>query len=173
MKSILRITILLGALIAALPGQSAAAEGRPLVVVGWVEHITLGVEGVPINAKIDTGATTSSLHATNLRWSKRDSGEWLAFDVAGEDGKTTRFERKLVRIISIKQHGGGPPEQRPTVIIGVCVGNIYRLTEVSLADRTGFDYRFLVGRSFLSGFFAADSARIYTVEPRCGQAVRQ
>lgn len=144
-----------------------------MTVVGWIENVTLGVQRVPIKAKLDTGATISSLHAINLRRFARDSGEWLAFDVAGEDGKTTHFERKLVRIISIKQHGGGPPEKRPTVIIGVCLGNIYRLTEVSLADRTGFDYRFLVGRSFLNGFFAADSARIYTVEPRCEQAARQ
>lgn len=169
----MRIAILLCALLAVQPGRAAAAEARPVTVVGWVEHITLGAERVPINAKIDTGATISSLHATDLRRSKRDSGEWLAFDVAGEDGKTTHFERKLVRVISIKQHGGAPPEQRPTVIIGVCLGNVYRLTEVSLADRTGFDYRFLVGRNFLSGFFAADSARTYTVEPRCGQTARQ
>ena len=170
MKSTLRFAVMLGVLIAALPGRSAAGE-EP-AVIGWVERITLGVEGVPINAKVDTGATTSSLHAANLRWFTRDSGEWVAFDVVGTDGKTRHFERKLVRIIRIRQHGGVAPEERPTVIVGVCLGNIYRLTEVSLADRTGFDYPFLVGRNFLSGHFAVDSKRTYTVAPGCRQAGR-
>ena len=167
-----RFAILLCALLGAYPWQSAAAKGA-VTVVGWIEHVTLGAEGVPIKAKLDTGATTSSLHATNLRWSARDSGDWVAFDVVGEDGKMTHFERKVVRIASIKRSGGGPAQKRPTVIIGVCLGHSYRLTEVNLSDRTGFNYKLLVGRKFLSGLFAVDSALTSTVEPRCKPGLAQ
>jgi len=173
MKSKMRIAVLLYAFIAALPGRSAAAEGPAVTVVGWIERVSLGVERVRVKAKLDTGATTSSLHASDLRWSVRDDGDWVAFEVVGEDGKTVHFERKVVRIASIKQRGGRPPQKRPTVIIGVCLGNSYRLTEVNLVDRAGFNYQFLVGRKFLSGLFAVDSALTSTVEPGCGQAGTQ
>ena len=173
MKSIMRIAILLCALLGAFPGPSAAAKGRAVTVVGWIEHVTLGPEGVLIKAKLDTGATTSSLHASDLRWSARDDGDWVAFDVVGEDGQKAHFERKVARIASIKRSGGGPVQKRPTVMIGVCLGNIYRLTEVTLADRRDFNYEFLVGRKFLIGHFAVDSALTYTVEPRCKPGLAQ
>lgn len=154
----------LGALFAV--ATSVVAETQ---IVGWVERIRLGEEGVILSAKLDTGADTSSLHATKVRWFDRDGSQWVAFEVKGEDGRTVTFERKVTRIAEIKRRAGGEPLRRPTVLIGVCLGRFYRVAEVNLADRTRFSQPFLVGRSFLRHQFAVDSGRTNTIEPECRQ----
>jgi hypothetical protein len=153
-------------------GLLAACMGLPLplaaevTVVGWIERVKLGLEGLVLSAKLDTGADTSSLHASDIRWYVRDDGDWVAFDVVNEKGEKVRFERKVLRIARVRRMGGGV-QKRPTVLMGVCLGKVYKVTQVTLADRTGFAYEFLVGRRFLAGDFAVDSARTYTVEPEC------
>ena len=56
--------------------------------------------------------------------------------------------------------------------MGMCLGNVYRVTEVNLADRSRFKQPVLVGRNFLAGHFAVDSARMRTVEPDCAELAR-
>ncbi|MBI2293303.1 MAG: ATP-dependent zinc protease, partial [Betaproteobacteria bacterium] len=70
------------------------------------------------------------------------------------------------RMARVKKAAGGV-QNRPTVLLGVCLGNTYRVTEVNLTDRTGFKLPFLVGRSFLANRFAVDSSRTDTLEPAC------
>ncbi len=156
---------LLAAIVAAAPGQAATAS---ITTVGWIEDVMLGDEGVRVAAKLDTGALTSSLHATDVRWTTKTDGDWVSFDVVGVDGARVRFERKVVRISRIKPASGGS-EKRPVVLMGVCLGRVHRVTEVNLTDRSGFNYEFLVGRRFLSAHFAVDSARTRTIEPACAQ----
>jgi hypothetical protein len=69
-------------------------------------------------------------------------------------------------VARVKKAAGGV-QDRPIVMLGVCLGNTYRVTEVNLTDRTGFKLPFLVGRSFLAERFAVDSSRTDTVEPSC------
>lgn len=148
---------------------SAGAEPR---VAGWIERIRLGDEGIVVNAKLDTGALTSSLHAADVRWFKRDGEDWVAFDVTEEGGRTARFERKVVRISRIKRQGQDS-DKRPTVMMEVCLGGVYGVTQVNLTDRTGFNYEFLVGRRFLADRFIVDSARMNLVAPDCPAAKKQ
>jgi hypothetical protein len=141
-------------------------------VAGWIERVRLGDEGVVLSAKLDTGALTSSLHAADVRWFTRDGEEWVAFEVTREDGRPVRLERKVVRVARIKRQGA-ESERRPTVMMGVCLGGVYRVTEVNLTDRTGFNYGFLVGRRFLAGYFVVDSSRTNTVAPDCAGLRKQ
>lgn len=144
----------------------AAAAAREPIAVGWIERVRLGREGILVTAKLDTGADHSSLHAESLRWERRADGEWVVLEVASESGQAARLEAKVVRIARIKRPRA-PPEKRPTIVIGVCLDNVYALTEVNLADRSQLSYPMLVGRSFLARRFVVDPARTYTVEPDC------
>lgn len=135
-------------------------------VVGWIESVKLDSEGLLVPAKLDTGADTSSLHASDIRWIRRADGDWVSFEVAGKDNRKVRLERKVERVARVKKAAGGV-QDRPTVMLGVCLGNTYRVTEVNLTDRTGFKLPFLVGRSFLAERFAVDSSRTDTIEPSC------
>lgn len=157
---------MLGAWIVALAAPGLAADKQ---IVGWLERVTLEGAGMVIAAKLDTGADTSSLNATGIRVFARDGGDWVAFEVLGANGVKRTFERKVVRIARVKRAAGGV-QKRPTVMMGVCLGKVYRLTEVNLTDRSGFSYEMLLGRSFLAEHFAVDSALTYTVEPACPEA---
>jgi hypothetical protein len=146
---------------ACLPAYAVAQPD----VVGWIEPVRLG-EGVVIPAKLDTGADTSSLHASDLSWSRRPDGDWVAFDVIGQDNRKVRLERKVERVTRVKKASGGV-QSRPVVLLSVCLGNTYRTTEVNLTDRAGFKLPFLIGRSFLAERFAVDSSRVETTQPAC------
>jgi hypothetical protein len=145
--------------------SSLAAAGQP-AIVGWLEPVRLGSEGIVVPAKLDTGADTSSLHAADIRWLRRDGADWVAFEVVGKDNRRAHFERKVERIARVKKAAGGV-QKRPTVLLGVCLGGTYRETEVNLTDRTGFKVPFLVGRKFLAEHFSVDSSRTNTAEPAC------
>lgn len=161
-----------GLALSAMLGAAAPvmAETR---VAGWIERIALGEEGLILSAKLDTGADTSSLHAPEINWFTRDGAHWVSFEVTGEDGRKVRFERKVIRIAQIKRRGGGPTLDRPTVLMGVCLGHVYHVSEVNLADRSRFKQPFLVGRNFLANHFAVDSGRTHTLEPDCAELRRR
>ena len=157
-----------GLALSAMLGAAAPVTAE-LRVAGWIERIALGEEGLILSAKLDTGADTSSLHAPEVHWFTRDGAHWVAFEVEGQGGRKVRFERKVVRVAQIKRRRGEPPLDRPTVLMGVCLGHVYRVTEVNLADRSRFKQPFLVGRNFLAHHFAVDPARTHTVEPDCAE----
>lgn len=159
----------LGAWAGALPLPGLAAEKQ---TVGWIERVTLEGAGMVVAAKLDTGADTSSLNATGVRTFVRDGADWVAFEVVGQNGAKAVFERKVVRVARVKRTSGGV-QKRPTIVLGVCLGKVYRLTEVNLTDRSGFNYEMLLGRSFLAEYFAVDSGLTYTVEPACPEARAQ
>jgi hypothetical protein len=145
---------------------STALSAAQPTVVGWIEPVKLGNEGLVIPAKLDTGADTSSLHASDITWTRRIDGDWVAFDVVGTDSRKVRLERKVERVSRVKKAAGGV-QVRPVVLLGVCLGDSYQVTEVNLTDRSGLKLPFLVGRSFLADRFAVDSSRTDTIEPAC------
>jgi len=123
---------------------------------------------VVLDAKLDSGARTSSLHAMNLKTFRRDGKDWVAFDVNGSDGRSVRIERPIVRIARIKS-ALGADQGRPTVTMGICIGSVYRITEVNLVDRSSLTTPLLIGRRFLKGRLLVDLNRRYLLEPACTQ----
>ncbi|MEN8720357.1 MAG: RimK/LysX family protein, partial [Oceanococcaceae bacterium] len=49
-----------------------AAETGPVEPAGWVEKVRLLPGEIPLKAKLDTGAKTSSLHAEDISLFERD-----------------------------------------------------------------------------------------------------
>ena len=154
---------LLGALALALAQPLVAGE---LKIVGWIEKVRLYPGNFLVHAKLDSGAAYSSLDAHNLTEFQRDGRRWVRFDLTNRDGQEITMERPLLREATIKRHFLRS-QKRPVVKLGVCLGNIYQETEVNLVDRSGFQYRMLIGRKFMEGAFAIDPAARYTVEPAC------
>jgi hypothetical protein len=58
-------------------------------------------------------------------------------------------------------------EGRPTVTLGICIGTVYRVTEVNLVDRSALNKPLLVGRRFVSGRMLVDVRRRHLLEPAC------
>jgi hypothetical protein len=156
---------LLGALVLALP----AAAGEKLVV-GWIEKVRLYPGNFLVHAKLDSGAEYSSLDASNMQIFERDGKTWVRFDLEEKrEGKKLTIERPLLRWAPIKRHNQ-EPQRRPVITLGLCLGNIYKETEVNLINRKNYQYRMLIGRKFMEGAVIIDPSAQYTVEPECKEA---
>jgi hypothetical protein len=158
---------LLGTLVLA---WSAVAAEKP--VVGWIEKVRIYPGDFLVHAKLDSGAEYSSLDAGNLQQFERGGKKWVRFDLAeNREGNKITIERPLVRWAPIKRHNQ-EPQRRPVIKLGVCLGSIYKETEVNLINRKNYQYRMLIGRKFMEGAVIIDPAANYTVEPNCkGSAV--
>lgn len=135
-------------------------------IAGYVEKVRLRSGGLLVRAKLDTGAKTSSLGVDHYERFRGNGGRWLRIYLSNWKGKTSAIEAPLARIVKIKRHFGGIQE-RPVVRLGICLGTVYKETEVNLVDRTGYNYQMLIGREFLESSFVVDPARYYTLKPEC------
>ena len=118
-------------------------------VIGQVEHVLVQPNLLTLEARIDTGATTSSMNAIDLTYFERDGKDWVRF--AMTDPKTQQpvtIERKVKRHILVKQLSG-KSQRRPVVVMGLVMGPLEEQVELTLIDRSGYDYQLLIGRNFL------------------------
>lgn len=139
-------------------------------IYGWVEWVIVGEDGLRLKAKLDTGATTSSLSAEDIQVIDREEdGRWVRFKVRDREKRAVAFEAPLVRHVQIRRHNG-KAQRRPVVKIGMCVGDVYRERQFTLIDRTGFVYPVLIGRNYLEGHILVDSDQKNTREPNCAQS---
>jgi hypothetical protein len=148
-----------------------AAASQQKLLTGYVERVRIDPGGLALRAKIDTGATHSSLDAKSVEKFTRDAQPWLRFSVTNETNRTVVIERPVYRIARIRQHGGGI-QKRDVLMLGVCLGTVYKTVEVNLIDRAGFDFRMLIGRSFLGTDFLVDPSESFLLEPSCPEDVK-
>lgn len=120
--------------------------------------------GVPwIKAKIDTGAQTSALHATEITEFERSGEPWVRFlvqpwQVDDEDAVEVELpvhDRRTVRSSS------GHAQLRPVVLVKLTLAGRKVEAEVTLTDREEMVFRMLIGREALRQGFVVDSAASY------------
>ena len=152
--------------VAATPTAAIAETETQQPIIGLVENVRIHPGALTLPAKIDTGADNSSLNAADIRRFTRAGEKWVRFEVTDADGHTITLERKLVRIARVKrQHGES--QRRPVVMLGICLGNLYREVQVTLVDRSRFRYPVLIGRSFMRDSLLVDPSLKFTAEPKC------
>lgn len=134
--------------------------------IGWLENVKINNSNFQLKAKIDTGATTSSINAKIIKKFKKDGKKWIRFQIENNIGHTLILEKKIQRTVKIKRKLA-LPIKRPVINLGVCIGKVYRELEVNLSDRKNFEFQMLIGRNYLQGYFLVDSALEYTTQPLC------
>ena len=136
-----------------------------LRIIGEVEPVTLVKSGLTLPARIDTGATTSSLDATEIKRFERDGKKWVRFTVTDRrSGEKKEMECRLSRTVKVKRHGEESLE-RPVVKVKTLMGEVELVREFSLTDRGEFTYQILIGRNFLQGEFVVDVNRKNVTTP--------
>lgn len=131
---------------------------RNKAIVGAVEWtvVDLGNEQLIAKARMDTGAATSSLGATEIADFERNGKRWVRFKLA--DGRT--ISQRLERFVNIRQ-AASESNRRPVVKIGVKIGDIAYFGEFTLADRSHLKYEVLIGRNVMRDLMVVDVARLY------------
>ena len=146
------------------PSYQSVADSK--VVIGWVESAMLHTHDIALKAKIDTGADKTSLHATNLKIFRKMGKDWVRFELEDEREHVHTIERPVARYTSIKRRGV-TSQERPVVLFKICLDSKLREVEVNLTNRDRYNYKLLIGRSYLEGLFLVDSDRMYTAKPTC------
>jgi hypothetical protein len=146
-----------------LVSGSAVCAEKP--VVGWLESARILPDGLILEAKLDTGADNTSLDARNITVTRRDGKNIIRFNVDDRKGKTVTLEKEQVGIELVPQHHGDD-EERPLVILEICLGNECRNTLVNLVDRSKKKYPLLVGRSFMLDRLLVDTGGEHLAQPR-------
>lgn len=134
------------------------------LIIGSEELILLSNLQEKYKARIDTGATTSSLNATDIVEFERDGIKWVRFNFSQAiNNETQIIEAKVARTILIRQANNSEPTRRPIIELPVQLGDMKMLTEFTLADRSHMTFPVLLGRTFLKDIVMVDVARTYTI----------
>lgn len=121
-----------------------------MLIIGWQERVDLPLLGLTrLKAKIDTGARTSALHATDIVTFEREGRSWVRFhtrfddDARDTDVETPIHDRRAVRNTS------GIPEERIVIRTRFRIAHHLWRIDLSLTERTEMKFRMIVGRSAL------------------------
>jgi hypothetical protein len=150
----------------ALPFYSYGAGSVRPEIVGWVEDACIQPYKLILPAKVDTGAVTCSLNASDMTQFEKNGEKWVRLTIIDKNGKRAVIEKKIIGMRRIKRHYGHY-QDRPVIRLIICVGNILKTSEVNLVDRTGFVYPLLIGRNFMGGSMIVNPSATYTIEPEC------
>ena len=128
--------------------------------IGWCELVDLPELGLfGMHAKIDTGARTSSLHATRINTFERDGEEWVRFHSprsAGHDHQDC--EARLIERRMITSSNGS---QQSRYVIGTQarLGPLTWQAQITLANRATMAFPVLIGRRALKRGFLVNSGK--------------
>lgn len=122
----------------------------PLLVIGWMEHLDLPDLGLHrIKAKIDTGARTTALHATDIEPFEKDGVEWVRFKMQKDDDSPVIQEEAPIHDHREIKNTSGIPEERIVIRTTLKLADRSWDISVSLTDRSNMRFPIIVGRSAL------------------------
>lgn len=142
------------------------AEDKTKTLMGGVEEVVLFPWGVKLPARIDTGASMTSLDVRNLTVKNR-----IAHFKLPEKYGNTLISLPVIRHCDIRSPEAR--ERRPVVEIELCIGGKRLRVHVNLNDRSRVEYPIILGRNVLSQGFIVDSSQEKILPPKCLEEVSQ
>lgn len=110
-----------------------------------------------IEAKIDTGAYTCSMHCNHIELKTENNKKVLTFTLFNNTTyHSEEFTRKKIK------NSFGEMEERYIIKTLISIGSKKIKTTISLSDRGSMRYPILIGRKLLKGKFIIDVSLIYT-----------
>jgi hypothetical protein len=152
-----------------------ATCAAPPHVLGWKEHVVLPEWGLRLRGKLDTGARSSALHVTAMAEQgdhvDPESGQRLPvvrFDVVLGRKSNPIHHEVTAPIVAHKivRDTGARAETRPVVRTRIVCGPLDTIADITLTDRTGMNFRMLLGRLTLEHLALVDPSRGYLVTGR-------
>ncbi|MBD3789956.1 MAG: ATP-dependent zinc protease [Campylobacterales bacterium] len=129
-------------------------------IIGAVEKVRVIPGNFVMKARIDTGASMTSIGVDNdVEIVNEDGQDWAYVTI-----NDIKMKHKVVKYIYVKQHGSDS-HKRPVIRLKLILGNVAQNVNVTLADRSNFQYQLLIGRNLLYDHFAVDVSQKYTTPP--------
>ncbi len=133
------------------------------LVVGSVEKVHIYPSNFVMEARIDTGAETSSIDARDIVKFERDGQKWVRFTIVDRNTNTPYIiERKIARAVKILQSSlENEHEKRVVVTLKITIGDKKELSEFTLTNRAHMQYPMLIGRNTLQDVMVVDVSEEY------------
>jgi hypothetical protein len=140
----------------------------PVQIYGWLEKVVVADMKEAMQAKLDTGAMTSSIHAENQQIFERDGKKWVKFvvtDPSIANSKRYDVEAPLSRIVMIKEPGG-ESVQRNVVRLSFQIGERNIKTEFTLNNRSNMTCPVLIGLTTIQVMGWVDPSRTFLADDK-------
>jgi hypothetical protein len=146
------------------PPKPTTAGKMNLPIVGAVEWATVEPGDIRMEARIDTGAEFTSVHAEDIQLVEKDGKRWVHFSLINPaNDEKVPLEQRLRKKVRIKQ-SDSEKQTRYVVEMWITVGKIRSLIEVTLSDRDHMEYPLLIGRNMLVDTMIVDVSDRHTVK---------
>lgn len=153
----------------AKPKKKRKPSGTPPLVIGWREIVDLPDLGLErVKAKIDTGARTTALHGSDLRYFEGpDGAEWVEFRPPDLGHDAPALCRAPVHDRRPIKNTSGKPEERPIIRTHLHIADRNFLIEVALANRGDMAFPIIIGRTAIRYHrLLVDSGRSWMTRPK-------
>ncbi len=141
----------------------ATADGK--LILGESEWVFVEEAEGAFHSRVDTGAATSSISATDITVFEREGRRWVKFIMPLDNGESLSLEAPFVRYVRIRQASADAADRRPVVRLSIKLGSLTETAEFSLKDRSEMDFPLLLGREFIKDVAVVDVAREF-VQPK-------
>ena len=132
-------------------------------IIGSLEWLYMDPPGRHYRARVDSGAETSSLSASNVVEFERDGDDWVRFTFQHDSAdESIGFELPIKRTVLIRQASVETLDRRVVVELDIRLGDELQTTEFTLTDRSRMTYPVLLDRAFLMDLYVVDISRSYT-----------
>ena len=134
-------------------------DGR--IIVGGLEKVRLVDTDIVMDARVDSGANTSSLDARDMVVFERDGDKWVRFNLRPMGPEPITLERPIKKYVRVSQTNSPEPDRRPVIDLQLQVGAKGDIIEFNLTNRAEMTYPVLLGRRFLMDRAVIDISQNY------------
>ena len=138
------------------------------ILLGEIEKLTLVKFDATLSARIDTGATISSLDAYNIQIYRRNKNRWVQFETK-TDNQTITLDAPLLKYVVIKQQATTEDQLRPVVLMDIKIGQLVGSYGFSLSSREHLKTKALIGRNVLKHQALVDVSKQFVQSEEYGE----
>jgi hypothetical protein len=137
---------------------------RPMAIamteIGWCELVDIPSLGLDkIHGKMDTGASTSSIHATRVKPFEKEGRQWVEFSFhPSTKDHIRRLQAPVVEKRNVRS-SNGKQQLRYVIEAQFCLGNVSWKGQLTLANRGSMAFPVLIGRRGLRRGFLVNSKK--------------
>ncbi|MEG3220194.1 RimK/LysX family protein [Vibrio gigantis] len=143
------------------PEEKPTKTSDGKLILGEEEWVFVPGLKEAFKARVDTGATTSSISAVDIVDFERDGKDWVKFKIEHDGITTEEISLPVERWVKIKQSSAEGTQRRAVVVASIQIGDLKDKTEFTLADRTHLSFPLLLGRSFFRDVAVVDVSKKY------------
>ncbi len=153
------------------PEKPAKVQKTPdgMLILGAEEWVHIPAINRTFKGRVDTGATTSSISATEVVPFERDGKDWVQFKIDINGKASKEFKLPVERWAKIRQSSSEDVDKRPVVVAYIQVGDLKEQTEFTLTERGHMKFPILLGRSFFRDVAVVDVSKKYVQNKPSGK----